>query len=219
MPRRNRGQAIEMSTPERQAHWQNVYQTKAEDEVSWFQSSPTISLDLIRATGARKDASIVDIGADASRLIDALVEAGFTALTALDLSEKALAVTKARLADRAASVDWVVADVTAWRPSRMYDVWHDRAAFHFLADPADQLAYANCVQQAVRPGGHVIIGTFALDGPEKCSGLSVARHDASSIGRILGNSFELAECRRQDHQTPGGTIQRFQFSRFRHRSG
>ncbi len=208
-----------MSTAERQAHWQNVYHTKTEDEVSWFQSSPTISLDLIRATGVSRDASIVDIGAGASRLIDALVEAGFTDLTALDLSEKALAVTKARFADRAATVDWVVADVTAWRPSGIYDVWHDRAAFHFLTDPGDQLAYANCVQQAVRPGGHVIIGTFALDGPERCSGLPVIRHDASSVGRILGNSFELAESRGQDHQTPGGTIQRFQFSRFRRRSG
>lgn len=207
-----------MSTPERQAHWQNVYQTRAENEVSWFQSSPTISLDLIRATGAGKEASIVDIGAGASRLIDALLDAGFTALTALDLSEKALAVVKARLGDRATDVDWIVADVTAWRPLRIYDVWHDRAAFHFLTDPADQRAYANCVRQGVRPGGHVIIGTFALDGPERCSGLPVARHDASSIGRILGDSFELAESRRHDHQTPGGTIQRFQFSRFRHRS-
>ena len=127
-----------MSTAKRQAHWQNVYRTKAEDEVSWFQPSPTISLDLIRTTGVSTDASIVDIGAGASRLIDALLEAGFTALTALDLSEKGLAVTKARLADRATTVDWIVADVTAWRPLRIYDVWHDRAAFHFLTDPADQ---------------------------------------------------------------------------------
>ena len=206
-----------MSTAERQAHWQNVYHTKAEDEVSWFQSSPTISLDLIRATGVSRDASVVDIGAGASRLIDALVDAGFTALTALDLSEKALDIARARLADRAANVDWVVADVTAWRPLRIYDVWHDRAAFHFLTDPADQLAYADCVREAVRPGGYVIIGTFALDGPERCSGLPVVRHDAPSIGKILGSSFELVESRRQEHQTPGGAIQQFQFSRFRYR--
>jgi 2-polyprenyl-3-methyl-5-hydroxy-6-metoxy-1,4-benzoquinol methylase len=209
----------DMSTAERQAHWQNVYQTKAEDEVSWFQSSPTISLDLIRATGVSRDASIVDIGAGASRLIDALVEAGFTALTALDLSESALAVAKARLADRAATVDWFVGDVTTWQPSRTYDVWHDRAAFHFLTDTGDQLTYANCVQQAVRPGGHVIIATFALDGPERCSGLPVVRHDQSSIGRLLGDSFELAESLREDHHTPNGAIQRFQFSRFRRRAG
>ena len=207
-----------MSAPDRQAHWQNVYQTRAEDEVSWFQSIPAMSLDLICATGAPKDASIVDIGAGASRLIDALLECGFTSLAVLDLSEKALAVARARLGERAAKVDWVVADVTTWRPLRTYDVWHDRAAFHFLTGVEDQLAYAQCVRRAVRPGGHVIIATFALDGPERCSGLPVVRHNAASIGLVLGTSFEFVESRRHDHETPSGTIQRFQFSRFRRNS-
>jgi hypothetical protein len=116
-------------------------------------------------------------------------------------------------------VTWIVADVTAWHPDKTYDVWHDRAAFHFLTEPADRAAYAECVQNAVRPGGHIIIGTFAPDGPERCSGLPVHRHDAASIGEVLGPSFKFIEIRREDHQTPGGSIQRFQFSRFQRQTG
>lgn len=203
-----------MSTPQRQAHWQNVYQTKGERQVSWFQESPEISLDLIRAIGVSPDGSIIDIGGGASRLVDALVDAGYHSGTVPDLSERALATSRARLGVRGAGVHWVVADVTTWQPLQTYNVWHDRAAFHFLTDPDDQVTYAECVRKAVPPGGHVIIGTFALDGPERCSGLPVVRHDAVSLGQILGGSFALVESRRHDHQTPGGAIQRFQFSRF-----
>lgn len=204
-----------MNDPGRQAHWQGVYTTKGEHDVSWFEESPTVSLDLIRATGTGHGASVIDIGGGASRLVDALLDQGYASVTVLDLSEKALATAKARLGQRAALAQWVVADVTTWEPSQSYDVWHDRAAFHFLTDPKDRGAYAERVRRAVRPGGHVIIGTFALDGPERCSGLPVIRHDATSIGEVLGPSFELAETRRHDHHTPMGTTQRFQFSRFR----
>jgi SAM-dependent methyltransferase len=204
-----------MDNVERQAHWQNVYGTKGEQEVSWFQDSPTISLDLIRATGVKPGASIVDIGGGASRLVDALLDEGFRAVTILDLSAKALATTQARLGVRASTVNWLVADVTTWEPSSTYDVWHDRAAFHFLTEPKDRAAYADRVSRAVRPGGHVIIGTFAPDGPERCSGLPVQRHDAHSLGETLGRAFELVESRRHEHQTPTGGMQRFQFSRFR----
>ena len=204
-----------MNTAERQAHWQNVYQTKGERDVSWFQEAPEISLDLIRATGADTAASIIDVGGGASRLVDALLDAGYRSITVLDLSEKALATSRARLAARGAQASWVVADVTAWQPSAAFDVWHDRAAFHFLTEPKDRAAYGERVRKAVRPGGHVIIGTFALDGPERCSGLPVVRHDDSSIGEVLGRTFKLAESRRHDHRTPGGSVQRFQFSRFR----
>ena len=203
-----------MTALERQTHWQNVYQTKGERDVSWFQEVPAISLNLIQATGVGPDASIIDIGGGASRLVDALVTEGFRSLSVLDVSEKALATSRERLGPRAKNVAWIVADVTAWRPDKSYDVWHDRAAFHFLTDPADRAAYAESVRDAVRPGGHVIIGTFAPDGPERCSGLPVIRHDAASIGNVLGRSFKLGESRRHDHQTPGGSIQRFQFSRF-----
>jgi len=203
-----------VNTLERQAHWQEVYQTRGERDVSWFQEIPTISLDLIRATGIGADASIVDIGAGASRLVDALVTEGFRSVSVLDVSEKALATSRDRLGARAKYVTWIVADVTAWRPDESYDLWHDRAAFHFLTEPGGRAAYAERVRKAVRPGGHVIIGSFAPDGPERCSGLPVVRHDPASIGEVLGYSFKLIESRRHDHQTPGGAIQRFQFSRF-----
>jgi len=204
-----------MNEPVRQAHWENVYATKGEGDVSWFQERPDVSLDLIRATGVGADATIVDIGGGASRLVDALFDAGFTSLSVLDLSEKALATSKARLGARGSRVKWIVADVTTWQPAESYDVWHDRAAFHFLTEAKDRDAYAECVLKAVRPAGHVIIATFAPDGPERCSGLPVMRHDAASIGAMLGSSFELVESRRHDHTTPSGAVQRFQFSRFR----
>jgi len=203
-----------MSTFERQAHWQNVYQTKAEQTVSWFQETPDISLDLIHATGVDKGASIIDIGGGASRLVDALMSEGFKAVSVLDLSEKALATSRERLGAYSAEVQWIVADITSWQPNQTYDVWHDRAALHFLTDPKDRAAYVDRVSKAVRVGGHVIIGTFAPDGPERCSGLPVVRHDAATLGELLGSSFVLAETRGHDHQTPSGTIQRFQFSRF-----
>jgi len=204
-----------MSTLERQAHWQNVYQTKGDETVSWFQERPDISLDLIHATGVDAGASIIDIGGGASRLVDALIGEGFKAVAVLDLSEKALATAKARLGAKGAQVQWIVADVTSWQPPQVYDVWHDRAALHFLTEAKDRAAYAERISQAVRVGGHVIIGTFAPDGPERCSGLPVMRHDAATLGELLGAAFTLAETRRHDHRTPSGAIQKFQFSRFR----
>ncbi len=203
-----------MSTPERQAHWQNVYQSKGERDVSWFEESPAISLDLIHATGVGRDASIIDVGGGASRLVDALISEGFRSITVLDLSEKALSMARHRLGARADRVNWIAADVTKWRPPQAYEVWHDRAAFHFLTEAADRAAYAACVRNAIGPGGHVIIGTFAPDGPERCSGLPIMRHNAASLAEILGPTFRLVESRGHNHQTPGGAIQRFQFSSF-----
>jgi SAM-dependent methyltransferase len=204
-----------VSSIERHIHWEKLYQSKSEREVSWFQESPALSLDLIRATRVTTVEPIIDIGGGASRLVDALLDAGFTAVTVLDLSEKALATSKARLGARRAKVKWIAADVTTWEPSETYGVWHDRAAFHFLTDPKDRVAYAERALRAVRPGGQVIIGTFALDGPERCSGLPVARYDSASLGVALGPSFDFVESRTDAHQTSTGTIQRFQFSRFR----
>jgi 2-polyprenyl-3-methyl-5-hydroxy-6-metoxy-1,4-benzoquinol methylase len=204
-----------MSDSSRGEHWENVYRTKGEREVSWFQETPALSLELIRSTGATRLSSIVDIGGGASRLVDAMVGEGYEAVTVLDLSESALATAQARLGQAAAAVTWIVADVVGWQPRQRYDVWHDRAAFHFLTEAADRSAYVACLRAALRPGGHTIIATFALDGPERCSGLPVVRYDAASLGEVLGDAFTLTETRRHDHHTPMGSTQRFQFSVFR----
>src|ERR1700681_3896223 len=156
-----------MNDANRGAHWENVYRTKGEREVSWFQETPSISLDLIRSAGARRHSAIVDIGGGASRLVDALVDEGHQAVTVLDLSESALAAAKTRLGQTAAGGTWIVADVVGWNPHRHFDVWHDRAAFHFLTDAADRTAYVACLREALPPGGHAIIATFALDGPTR----------------------------------------------------
>ncbi|MGY4628804.1 class I SAM-dependent methyltransferase [Bradyrhizobium sp. USDA 4486] len=196
-------------------HWQNVYATKGEAEVSWFQASPTISLDMIRAARPDHDAAIIDIGGGASRLADALLRDGYRDLAVLDLSTNALDAAKKRIGAAASTVDWIVADATTWRPAKTYDVWHDRAAFHFLTDPNDRAAYVERLRTAVKPGGHVIIATFAPDGPEKCSGLPVQRHDSASLAAELGPEFAPVETRRETHHTPWESTQAFQFSRFR----
>lgn len=204
-----------MNDVSRQRHWEDVYATKGESEVSWFQETPALSLELIRLVGAIQNSGIIDIGGGASRLADGLVSQGFEDVTVLDLSAAALASARSRMGDKANRVTWVAADVTTWEPSRTYDVWHDRAAFHFLTDSKDQAAYMARLRRALRPGGHAIIGTFALDGPERCSGLAVSRHDAASLAATLGSGFELIDSRRHEHITPWGTPQSFQFSTFR----
>lgn len=204
-----------MSDATLQVHWQDVYASKGEANVSWFEERSDISLDLIRATGVPASAGIIDIGGGAARLVDALAAAGFTDLSVLNLSANAFILAQARLGENADAVDWIVADVTQWQPARTYDVWHDRAAFHFLIAAEDRAAYTERMRQALPPAGHVIIGTFALDGPERCSGLPVQRHDAASIGAALGDDFALIESRRHDHVTPAGVTQHFQFGRFR----
>jgi 2-polyprenyl-3-methyl-5-hydroxy-6-metoxy-1,4-benzoquinol methylase len=209
------GEDAVMNNTNRQAHWQSVYATKAEKEVSWFQEKPVPSLDLIAASGISSDAAMIDVGGGASRLVDSLIENGFHRVAILDLSAKALEEAKKRLGHRGDKVDWIVADVTTWEPSNTYDLWHDRAAFHFLTESMDRDAYVARLKKAVRPGGHVIIATFAPDGPERCSGLPIVRYDPESLASILGPAFELAEFRKHDHLTPGGNTQRFQFSRFR----
>ena len=203
---------------DRTTHWQNVYATKGETEVSWFQDSPAISHEMIRAANPNLDAAIIDIGGGASRLVDVLLRDGYRNLAVLDLSANALDAAKKRIGAAASAVDWIVADVTTWRPAKTWDVWHDRAAFHFLTDPRDRAAYVERLRSAVAPGGHVIIATFALDGPEKCSGLPVQRHDSASLSAELGPEFELVETRSELHHTPWHSTQAFQFSRFRRHS-
>ncbi|MBX9649945.1 MAG: class I SAM-dependent methyltransferase [Xanthobacteraceae bacterium] len=207
-----------MPSDNRQSHWEGVYTKKGESEVSWFQENPVCSLDLIAQVGATRTSAIIDIGGGASRLVDNLIDRGFEDLTVLDLSDAALQAAKVRLADRASRVNWIVADATVWEPRKEYDVWHDRAAFHFLTEEHDRSAYIARLGRALKVGGYAIIATFALDGPERCSGLQIVRYDPASLGKTLGPAFELVDSRRQSHATPWGTEQSFQFSVFKHRS-
>lgn len=201
-----------MSASDRQTHWQQVYLNKGEREVSWTQLNPEPSLGLIEKFAASREASIVDIGGGASRLVDALCEHGYRAVTVLDLSEAALRTARERLGPRAAAVRWVVSDVTSWEPAQPFDLWHDRATFHFLVEARDRQAYVDRVSRGVRAGGHAIIATFAPDGPEKCSGLPVQRYDPGRLTEALGGGFELIEHQAHRHVTPWGAVQSFQFS-------
>ncbi|MEQ9634697.1 MAG: class I SAM-dependent methyltransferase [Devosia marina] len=199
---------------ERQDHWQGVYSTKGEDEVSWFEESPAFSLGLLDAAGLGQEHALVDIGGGASRLVDALVARGQAWVSVLDLSQAALDIARARLLE-ASNVGWVAADVTQWEPDRSYDFWHDRAALHFLTETDHQARYAKAIDQALVEGGVAVIGTFAPDGPEKCSGLPVVRYDGESLSALLGDRFVLVGQVRHEHVTPWGSVQKFQFSTFR----
>jgi len=202
-------------TDDRKLHWENVYSTKGETDVSWFQESPAPSLELIHLVKAKQSDAIVDVGGGASRLVDSLLAEGFSDLTALDLSAAALDTARKRLGAKGEEVKWIVGDATLWEPPQTYDVWHDRAAFHFLTDATQQAAYMERLKRALKTEGHLIMGTFALDGPEKCSGLPVARHSSDSLAELLGPGFELVDSRRHNHSTPWGSVQRFQFSTFK----
>lgn len=199
---------------DRWSHWEWLYRTRDESEFSWFQQDPRVSLELIEQTAAHQDARIIDIGCGASRLVDALVFGGYTEVTVLDLSETALSTVRARIGDAANHVSWIAADVTRWAPSRAYDLWHDRAAFHFLTNPDERTAYVDRLTTALAPEGHAIIGTFAMDGPNRCSNLPVERYDAARLSAALGPGFRLIDSRRHCHQTPAGQKQSFHFGLF-----
>ena len=196
------------------AHWEGVYGKMAENEVSWFQEEPATSIEFIRHCGGGPDVAIIDIGGGESRLVDRLLDAGYRDVTVLDVSEHALKHTKFRLGARAASVQWIVADITKWMPARKYRLWHDRAVLHFLTEPDEREAYRRALLSAIVPGGCVVISSFAIDGPEKCSGLPVVRYSAETLAAELGSELRLVEQALDDHRTPAGAVQRFQFSRF-----
>jgi SAM-dependent methyltransferase len=195
-------------------HWDAVYASKSPDEVSWYQSRPETSAGLIARAQRGIEPGIIDVGGGASRLVDLLLDAGYRRLTVLDLSSVALEKARARLGGRSSLVTWLVEDVTTWTPGGPFDIWHDRAVFHFLVEPAQRASYVAAMTAALRPGGQAILGTFASDGPERCSGLPVARYEPDTLAAELGPGFRLAESLREDHLTPSGKVQRFQFSRF-----
>lgn len=191
-------------------HWERVYTTKPTNAVSWYQEHAEQSLRLIRATGAEHSAHIIDVGGGASTLVDDLLANGYSNVTVLDLSAAALVAAQKRLGQRGASVQWLEADITtAVLPEHAYDVWHDRAVFHFLTSPEDRAAFVRAVMRAVKPGGYVIVATFAEDGPTQCSGLPVRRYSPDQLHAEFGDPFELLRHEHEEHQTPFGTVQKF----------
>jgi hypothetical protein len=198
----------------RQEHWNQVYQTKGAQDVSWYQRRPDLSLALIAASGVSKDAGIIDVGGGASALVDFLLDDGFKRVGVVDLSGAALAQSRARLGARAGAVEWFEADVTSFEPSHRFGLWHDRAVLHFLTAEADRRGYVATLRRTLQRGGAVVISTFALDGPPKCSGLEVMRYDEHSIRAELGEEFQLQEVRRETHMTPWESEQRFIYFRF-----
>lgn len=191
-------------------HWEHVYSTKSSNDVSWFQEHAERSLQLIRGTDVPLDASIIDIGGGASTLVDDLLKIGYSSLSVLDLSAAALATAQKRVGARASAVQWIEANITSVElPIHSYDVWHDRAVFHFLTTPEERHAYVNAVLRAVKPGGHVIVATFAEDGPTKCSGLPVMRYSANELHAEFGSPFTLLQHEKEEHHTPFGTVQKF----------
>lgn len=190
-------------------HWETVYRRSREDEVSWFQKIPDTSLRMIEALDLDPDARILDVGGGASRLADGLLNAGYRHITVLDITEQALQQSRARLGERAPCVEWIAADITTFQPDTTWDVWHDRAVFHFLVTEEARAGYRRTLERALRPGGHVIIATFGPQGPEKCSGLPVVRYDPESLVAALGADFTLCHTELEQHATPAGHQQEF----------
>lgn len=194
---------------DRRAHWESVYRNKAADQVGWFQPHAVSSLRLIERC-AGPDAQVIDVGGGASVLVDDLLDAGYRRVTVLDLAESALAASRARLGERAQAAEWIAGDITRVElPAARFDVWHDRAVFHFLTDPADRARYVAQVLRAVKPGGHVIVATFGPGGPLQCSGLDVVRYDPDALHAQFGASFRLLGHETEIHHTPAGKDQEF----------
>lgn len=192
-------------------HWEELYHSTSPGKVSWYQENPATSLDFIEKTGLPKEAPILDVGSGASTLVDQLLLRGYRNLALLDVSTKALLLARQRLGGKATGVAWHHGDVTRYSLPEQYSLWHDRAAFHFLVDPSDRRAYVTSLRQGLRPQGHLILATFAVGGPTKCSGLDVAQYDTQKITTELGQDFRLIETLEELHQTPAGVEQLFSY--------
>lgn len=204
-----------MDNFERKKHWENIYNTKKSEDVSWFQSKPTVSLDFLNEFSVQKSAKIIDVGGGDSFLVDNLLELGYTDITVLDISEASLERAKVRLGQKAKLVKWIVADAAKFKPTEKYDFWHDRAAFHFLTQEAEINDYLNTIQQNISSNGVLIIGTFSENGPTKCSGIEIKQYSEVSMTEKLKNWFEKVKCITVDHITPFNTIQNFVFCSFK----
>ena len=195
-------------------HWEKVFATKQETEVSWFQKKPETSLDFFKNNAIPKDAKIIDIGGGDSHLIDNLLEMGYINLYLLDISENAINRIKKRLGRKASQVTFIISDVLEYKPEIKFDVWHDRASFHFLTSPEDIATYSDIVTHALNDKGYLFLGTFSENGPLKCSGLEISQYSEAKFKKIFENDFDLKMSFTQDHQTPFETVQNFIFCTF-----
>lgn len=196
-------------------HWETVYETKNPDEVSWTQEVPKTSLNFIHSFGLDKKVSIIDVGGGDSRLVDFLLNEGYENITILDISERALEKAKKRLGDKADKVNWIVNDITTFKPTTLYDIWHDRATFHFLTTKEQVSKYLSVARESV--SGYMTMGTFSTNGPTKCSGLNIKQYDEETLTTEFENGFEKLKCITEDHTTPFNTIQNFLFCSFKKR--
>lgn len=204
---------------EKKQHWENVYSSKSDREVSWFREHLDNSLKMILATGVGTDAAIIDVGGGSSTLVDDLLADGFVDLTVLDISRSALDRSRERLGVKAQNVEWVDADITDVQlPEGRFDVWHDRAVFHFLTDEGDRKRYIELVLRSLKPGGHIIVASFGPNGPMKCSGLDVVRYSPSEMSETFGGNFEMLSSISETHNTPFGTSQEFVYCYCRKRA-
>ena len=199
----------------RKSHWKKVWTNNQETEVSWFQEKPAMSLELIRQYAGVHQETILDVGGGSSRLVDALLEEKFRRVGVMDIAEPALKAAQTRLGDRAKLVEWIEADVLYYTPNHEWDVWHDRAVFHFLTESSDRALYVQTVAKTLSPSGLMVISTFGPEGPTRCSGLDVMRHSADSLLDAFGAGFEVVESRYEIHHTPDNKEQQFVYSVFR----
>jgi len=200
---------------ERKEHWERIYLCNSPLKVSWYQQEPSLSLSLITGISLHRDAPIIDIGGGASTLVDKLCEEAYTNISVLDVSKNALDHSRGRMANKVSQVHWYEEDVTCFKPPHRFALWHDRAVFHFLTSKADREKYIDVLRQSLEPGGHLIIMTFAIDGPFKCSGLDIVQYDVDKLTTELGAGFDLIESGHDIHLTPAGKQQKFAFFHFR----
>uniref|UniRef100_UPI00321762C3 class I SAM-dependent methyltransferase n=1 Tax=uncultured Draconibacterium sp. TaxID=1573823 RepID=UPI00321762C3 len=203
---------------DRKKHWENIYETKKPDNVSWYQAHPTVSLNFLKEFAIPKSEKIIDIGGGDSLLVDHLLELGYTDITVLDISEAALDKAKQRLGTKASKIKWIAADAATFKPTEKYGFWHDRAAFHFLTKETEIKSYISTIQENLKSGGVLVIGTFSENGPKMCSGIEIKQYSENSMTERLKQSFEKVKCIHVDHKTPFESIQEFIFCGFRRRT-
>jgi SAM-dependent methyltransferase len=201
------------------SHWERIYLHRDSGELSWHESSPRTSMELVEEAELPRTAAIIDVGGGASQLAAELLGAGYTDITVADISPAGLACAKADLGGASERIAWVEADVRSHDFGRSFDLWHDRAAFHFMVDPENRDGYLGSLRKALRPGGHLILATFGPDAPDTCSGLPVERYSAARLADVLGGDFELLSSRLRDHRTPSGRRQQFLYAHMRLGSG